>query len=239
MSELLALEWQRLAASALFWLPTTIAAYALGLWLHARANAAPLANPLLIAIILIGALVLATGTPYADYFAGAQVLHFLLGPATVALALPLWRHLDTIKRYFWPVMLAIAAGSIIAAGSAVAIAWALGASRATLLSLAPKSVTTPIAISLAEQIGGLPALAAVIVLLTGAVGAVLGRWLLNLLKVTDWRARGLAVGTVSHGIGTARAFQVNATAGAFSGLAMGINGLLTALVLPLLLRLFG
>jgi len=239
MSALVALEWQRLATSALFWLPATLAAYSLGLWLHARAGAAPLANPLLIAIVLIGALVLATGTPYADYFAGAQILHFLLGPATVALALPLWRHLDTIKRYFWPVMISIAAGSIIAAGSAVAIAYALGASRVTLLSLAPKSVTTPIAISLAEQIGGLPALAAVIVLLTGAVGAVLGRWLLNSIGVVDWRARGLAVGTVSHGIATARAFQVNATAGAFAGLAMGINGLLTALVLPWLVAVFG
>ncbi|MFN4282164.1 MAG: LrgB family protein [Alphaproteobacteria bacterium] len=239
MSDLLALEWQRLAGSALLWLPATLAAYSLGLWLHARANAAPLANPLLIAIVLIGAVLLMTSTPYADYFASAQILHFLLGPATVALALPLWRHLDTIKRYFWPVMLSIAAGSVIAAGSAVAIAYALGASRATLLSLAPKSVTTPIAISLAEQIGGLPALAAVIVLLTGAVGAVLGRWLLNLLNVMDWRARGLAVGTVSHGIATARAFQVNETAGAFSGLAMGVNGLLTALTLPWLVKFFG
>lgn len=238
MSEFLSLEWHKLAASALLWLPATLAAYAVGMWLHRKANAAPLANPLLIAIILIGGLLVATGTPYADYFSGAQLLHFLLGPATVALALPLWRHMDTIKRYFAPVMLAIVAGSVIAAGSAVAIAYALGASRATLLSLAPKSVTTPIAISLAEEIGGLPALAAVIVLLTGAVGAVLGRWLLNKLNVMDWRARGLAVGTVSHGIATARAFQVNETAGAFAGLAMGVNGLLTALVLPWIVKLF-
>ena len=237
MSDALAHLWERLAGGALLWLAVTLAAYVIGLWLHRRANAAPLANPLLIAIVLIGAILMTTRTPYADYFSGAQILHFLLGPATVALALPLFRHVATIKRFFLPVMLAIIAGSVVAAGSAVAIAYALGASRATLLSLAPKSVTTPIAIGLAEQIGGLPALAAVLVLVTGAVGAVGGRWLLNTTGVLDWRVRGLAVGTVSHGIATARAFQVNETAGAFAGLAMGVNGLLTALLLPLLVKL--
>lgn len=239
MSDAFANLWGKLASGSLLWLSVTIAAYVIGLWLHRRANAAPLANPLLIAIVIIGALLMTTRTPYENYFAGAQFLHFLLGPATVALALPLFRHVATIKRFFLPVMLAIVAGSVVAAGSAVAIAYALGASRATLLSLAPKSVTTPIAIGLAEQIGGLPALAAVLVLVTGAVGAVGGRWWLNTLRVTDWRARGLAVGTVSHGIATARAFQVNETAGAFAGLAMGVNGLLTALILPLLVRLLG
>lgn len=239
MSDAFAQLWERLAGGSLLWLAVTLAAYVAGLWLHRRAGAAPLANPLLIAIVIIGAILMTTGTPYADYFSGAQILHFLLGPATVALALPLFRHVATIKRFFLPVMLAIAAGSAVAVGSALAIAYALGASRVTLLSLAPKSVTTPIAIGLAEEIGGLPALAAVLVLVTGAVGAVGGRWWLNRLGVSDWRARGLAVGTVSHGIATARAFQVNETAGAFAGLAMGVNGLLTALILPLLLRLFG
>jgi len=116
----------------------------------------------------------------------------------------------------------------------VAIGWLLGASRQTLASLAPKSVTTPIAMGISEQLGGLPSLTAVLVILTGILGAMLGRWVLDAVRVRDWRARGIAVGTAAHGIGTARALQVNEVAGAFSGLAMGLNGLATAVLLPLL-----
>jgi len=131
-------------------------------------------------------------------------------------------------------MVSVIAGSATAAASAVAIARALGASRETLLSLAPKSVTTPIAMGIAEQIGGLPSLTAVLVILTGMTGAMLGTWTLNLLRIGDWRARGLAVGVAAHGIGTARAILVHPVAGAFAGLAMGLNGVATALLLPLL-----
>jgi predicted murein hydrolase (TIGR00659 family) len=228
-----------LGLATLSWLPATVAVYAAALWLYRRAGASPLVNPVLIAIFIMAVLLRAIGVPYTDYFAGAQPLHFLLGTATVALALPLWRQRETLRRLFAPLLISIAAGSVVAAASAVAIAAAMGASRPTLLSLAPKSVTTPIAIGLAEKIGGLPALAAVLVIVTGAVGAILGRTLLNRIGVSDWRARGLAIGTVSHGIGTARAFQVNETAGAFSALAMGVNGLLTALILPYIVKLFG
>jgi predicted murein hydrolase (TIGR00659 family) len=231
--------WRQFGDGALLWLPLTLMAYAVGLRLNRVAKNSPLANPLLIAIIIVVLLLLATGTPYDRYFSSVQILQFLLGTATVALALPLWRQLDTLKRFPGPLLLAIAVGSLVAASSAVGIAWALGASRETLLSLAPKSVTTPIAMAIAEQIGGLPPLTAILVALTGVVGAVLGRWTLNRIGVRDWRARGLAVGTVSHGMGTVRAFQVNEVAGAFSSLAMGVNGLLTALVLPLLVKLLG
>ncbi len=128
-------------------------------------------------------------------------------------------------------------GSLTAVLSAVAIAWLLGASRATLLSLAPKSVTTPVAMGIAEQIGGLPSLTAVLVILSGITGAVLGTYTLNLVRVKDWRARGIAMGVASHGIGTARAFTVNEVAGAFSSLAMGLNALATAVLVPVLLAL--
>ncbi|MDX1710574.1 MAG: LrgB family protein, partial [Rhodovibrionaceae bacterium] len=134
--------------------------------------------------------------------------------------------------------LALLVGTVTAAGTAVGTAWLLGASEATLKSLAPKSVTTPIAMGVTEEIGGLPSLTAVLVILTGILGAVLATWTLNALRIRDWRARGFAIGVAAHGIGTARAFQVNEVAGAFSSLAMGLNGLATAILLPLLIRLF-
>jgi putative effector of murein hydrolase len=138
-----------------------------------------------------------------------------------------------LRRSLAAILVAVTAGSLTAASSAVAIAWALGASRETLLSLAPKSVTTPIAMGIAENIGGLSSLTAVLVIQTGTTGAMLGTYTLNLLRIKDWRARGLAIGVASHGIGTARAILVHPLAGAFAGLAMGLNGIATAL-LPLL-----
>ncbi len=122
--------------------------------------------------------------------------------------------------------------------SAVAIAWLLGAQAISIVSLAPKSVTAPVAMGIAEQLGGLPSLTAVIVILTGIVGAMLGPLVLNWLGIRDWSVRGLAIGTASHGIGTARAMQVNEVAGAFSGLAMGLNAVATAILLPILWKLF-
>ena len=164
-------------------------------------------------------------------------MHFLLGPATVALAVPPYRNFQAVRRSAAQVVAAVVGGSAVAAASAVATAWLLGASRETLLSLAPKSATTPVAMAVAERIGDLPSLTAVLVILTGIVGATLGSWPLNAVRVRDWRARGLAMGVASHGIGTARALTVNDTAGAFASLAMGLNALATAVLLPLLYRL--
>lgn len=229
--------WVYLATTPLLGLTVTLVAYQAGYWLYLRSGQNPLLNPVLLAVMALVALLTATGTDYATYFEGAQFVHFLLGPATVALAVPLYRQLRTLRRSAAAILAAIVCGSLTAAASAVAVAWALGASRETLLSLAPKSVTTPIAMGIAEQLGGLPSLTAVLVILTGIIGAVLGTWTLNALRIRDWRARGLAVGTAAHGIGTARAFQVNEVAGAFSGLAMGLNALATAVLLPMLARL--
>jgi predicted murein hydrolase (TIGR00659 family) len=229
--------WVYLAASPLTWLTLTLVAYQLALWLHARARRSPLVNPVLITIALVTAALVTSNTPYRTYFEGAQFVHFLLGPATVALAVPLARQFDRLRRSWQALLVALIVGSLTAAGSAVGIAWLFGASRATLVSLAPKSVTTPIAMGIAEQLGGLPTLTAVLVILTGIVGAVLGSGLLRLLRIKDEQTTGFAIGLAAHGIGTARALQLGETAGAFSGLAMGLNGLATAILLPALYAL--
>jgi predicted murein hydrolase (TIGR00659 family) len=183
------------------------------------------------------AILLATGTDYHTYFQGAQFVHFLLGPATVALAVPLYRHLDRVRRSGLAVFVSVVTGSLTAAASAVAIVWALGGSRDSMVSIAPKSVTAPVAMGVAEQLGGLPSLTAALVILTGILGAMLGPPLLQVLRIKDWAAQGLAMGVASHGIGTARALQADEAAGAFAGLAMGLNALATSLLLPALWRL--
>lgn len=229
--------WVYLSTTPLLGLTVTLCAYVLGYYLYRKCRFNPLVNPVLIAVLLLVSLLLASDTPYSRYFEGAQFVHFMLGPATVALAVPLYRQFHLVRRSASAVAVALAFGSLTAVLSAVGIAWLLGASRATLLSLAPKSVTTPVAMGIAEQIGGLPSLTAVLVILSGITGAVLGTYTLDLVRVKDWRARGLAMGVASHGIGTARAFTVNEVAGAFSSLAMGLNALATAVLVPVLMAL--
>ncbi len=179
-----------------------------------------------------------TGTPYATYFEGAQFVHFLLGPATVALALPLFDNLSHLRRVLVPVLASLVVGSVVATFSALLIASWMGVDDLLLVSLAPKSATAPVAIGISQELGGSPTLTAVLVILTGITGAVLATPLLNMLGVKDWRARGFAVGLVSHGIGTARALQVHPTAGAFAGLGMATNAVATAILAPLILGLF-
>jgi predicted murein hydrolase (TIGR00659 family) len=226
--------WVYLAATPLLGLTLTLVAYQAGYWVYRRLGFAPLANPVLLAVAIIVVVLGATGVDYRTYFDGAQFVHFLLGPAVVALAAPLAREWGSVRRLALPIACALVAGSLTAVASAVGIAWALGATPATLLSLAPKSVTTPIAMGIADKIGGLPALAAVFAVTTGVIGATLGKYVLDALRVTDWRVRGFAIGIAAHGIGTARAFQVNAEAGAFAGLAFGLHGVFAALLFPLL-----
>lgn len=229
--------WVYLSASPLAHLTLTLAAFQAGFWIYKRGGMNPLLNPVLIAVVLVVGALIATGTPYADYFEGAQFVHFLLGPATVALAIPLYRQFEAIRRSALPIAVSMITGSAIGTASAVGIAYLLGGAQDGLIALAPKSVTAPVAMGISEQLGGLPSLTAVLVILTGIFGAVAGPFLLNLIGVRDWAARGLALGTASHGIGTARALQVNETAGAFSGLAMGLNALATAILLPIVWHL--
>lgn len=231
--------WVYLAQSPLLWLTLTVAAYVAADALHARLRRHPLAHPVLVAVALLLAVLAVSGTRYDDYFAGAQFVHFMLGPATVALAVPLHRELDRVRARALPLGAALVAGSTTAVVVAVGSAWLLGASRATLVSLAPKSTTTPVAMGIAEKLGGLPSLTAALVILTGILGAVAGPTVLRLAGVRDAAARGFALGLASHGIGTARAFQLGEREGAFSGLAMGLNALATALALPAILRILG
>ncbi|WP_116133741.1 LrgB family protein [Tropicimonas sp. IMCC34043] len=225
--------WIYLSQGPLLWLTATVVAYGIGDTLFVLSGRSPWVNPVLIAVVLLSVALIATGTPYETFFGGAQFVHFLLGPATVALALPLYANLSLVRSAALPMLAALLAGSLVAMLSAIAVGWALGLRGEVLLSLVPKSATSPVALGVAEVIGGIPSLTAALVIMTGITGAVIVTPLFNALGLTDWRARGFAVGVAAHGIGTARAFQVNDTAGAFSGIGMGLNALLTAILAPL------
>lgn len=230
--------WVYLSTSPLTWLAATLGAYLLADRLSLLLGRNPVANPVLLAVLILAALLAATRTDYRTYFDGAQFVHFMLGPATVALAAPLVGQAARVRRMLLPMLAALLAGATTAIGSAIGTAWLLGASPATLASLAPKSVTTPVAMAIAESTGGLPALTAVLVLITGVLGAVMVTPLMNRLGMRNWAARGFAAGIAAHGLGTARAFLVSPLAGTFAGLALALNALVTSLLVPLLLGLF-
>ncbi len=227
--------WVYLSGSPLLWLTTTLVAYLAADAISAALGRHPLANPVLISVVFISAVLVVTRTTFPAYFAGAQFVHFLLGPATVALAVPLVRHLPQVRRTLVPMLIALVVGSVTAIVAAVYLARLFGLDRAATLALAPKSATAAIAMGIAETIGGDPALTAVLTILTGIAGAIIVTPLMNALRLQNYAARGFAAGLASHGIGTARAFQVNPLAGTFAGIALGLNGLLTALLVPLLL----
>jgi predicted murein hydrolase (TIGR00659 family) len=229
--------WTYLETSPLLGLTATLLAYQAAHWLWRKGRMTPLLNPVLISITLIAGFLMLSGIEYRTYFNGAQFVHFLLGPATVALAIPLYRQLRLLLRSAAAVLVGLLAGATTAAASAMGIAWALGASEQTIRSLAPKSATSPIAMAVSEGIGGLPSLTAVLAILTGIIGSVIAVWVLDAVKVKNEAARGLAIGTASHGIGTARAIQLGEVTGAFSGLAMGLTAVATTIVVPLLVRL--
>lgn len=226
--------WVYLAASPLFGLTLTVAAYWGATEIQRRGGQRVLLNPVLVSIVLVGSVLQLGRVDYRTYFDGAQFVHFLLGPATVALAVPLHRELARIRQAALPVLVALTAGSLTAVGSAVGIASALGASPEMVVSMAPKSATAPVAMSVSEQLGGSPSLTMAFVVVTGLTGAVAGRLVLDLVRVRDWRARGFAVGVTSHGLGTARALQVNATAGTYAGLGLALNALATPVLLQAL-----
>ena len=228
--------WSYLSSTPLLWLTATLLAYLLASAAARGMGNPPWANTVLMSVLLIAPALWISGTGYDVYFEGAQFIHFLLGPATVALALPLWDNRATIRASVAPILLALLAGSAVASASAIVMARALGLDPGLILSLAPKSTTAPVAIGIAEAVGGAPALTAVLVVLTGIMGAVMVTPLMRALRITDWRARGFAAGVAAHGIGTARAFQVNPVAGAYAGIAMAMNAVLTALIVPVLVR---
>ncbi len=228
--------WVYLQSEPLLGLTATLLAWQAASWLDERTGHAAWSNPIMIAIILLALVLIASGTSYRSYFNGAQYVQFLLGPATVALAVPMYANLGTIRRNFIPILLSMTAGSAVAAISAMLIVEALGAPRTVVISIAPKSVTTPIAMGISQDLGGLPALTAIFVLITGIFGGLIALPLFRLLGIRDRRAQGLAGGTAAHGLATARLLLESDTAGAFGGLAIGLNGLITAIMVPLFIR---
>lgn len=232
--------WVYLSGNPLLSLLMTLVAFAAAVRINRALGGSSLFHPVTLAVAILIGLLLLMDMDYTTYFEGAQFIHFLLGPATVALAIPLYDHREKVRQLLWPLLLACVVGIITAVGSTLGLAAIMGAKPETLLSLAPRSVTSPIAMGVAEQIGGIPSLAAGLVLLTGSIGCVVAPWIFRVLRVRDPAVQGFTLGLAAHGFGTAHAFaRIGAVAGAFSGLAMGLTGLLTAFLLPLLVRLVG
>lgn len=228
--------WVYLSATPLFGLTVTLAVYVLAHAVYVRLDHAAWANPVPWSVATLAVLLLASGTPYPTYFSGAQFIHFLLGPAVVAMAWPLWQRRAELRRRWGAILAAALAGGAAASLSAVGIGWALGLPRDLVASLATKSVTAPVAMGIAEKIGGIPALAAVFAVLTGMIGAVGGKYLFDLIGVRPMVARGFALGTCAHGLGAARALQVDADAGAYASLALGVQVVLASLLMPLVFK---
>ncbi len=231
--------WVYLSASPLLGLTITLIAYLIGLQLYAMASNNPLANPVAIAIMVVIAYLFISGTAFNTYFEGAQFVHFLLGPATVGFAIPLYRQLHKLKKLWLPIGIAVIAGVATSALTAVWFADLLGASSETVMSFAPKSITTPIAMGVSEQIGGLPSLTAVLVISSGIIGAVFGERLFSILKITDDTVKGISMGLNAHGIGTAQAFQASPEMGAFSALGMALMAFVGPILIPWLLSMTG
>lgn len=226
--------WVPMALSPLLWLTLTLLCFIAGKKVQISCGGSPLLNPVLLAIILMAMLLKITGTPYDVYFSGAQFINFLLGPATVALAVPLAMNMSHIRSSFRPIGLALLAGSLTSTVTGALLVWAFGGARAVALSMASKSVTTPIAIALAQQVGGVPALTAALAIAGGIVAAVVGQTVLRWFKISDWRAHGFAAGVAGSGVAAAQIAPLNGLAAAFAAIGIGLNGLLTALLVPLM-----
>jgi predicted murein hydrolase (TIGR00659 family) len=226
--------WVYLSGSPLFALILTLTAYQIGSVLYQKTDKYPLANPVAIAVILVALVLYLVDMPYQKYFEGAQFVHFLLGTATVSLAVPIYRGIAVLKARLIPLMIALLCGGVVSIVSAVGIATLMGADSAIIGAFYPKSVTAPIAMGVAERLGVSPTLTAVFAVVTGILGAMLGSGILNLLGMKAWWQRGFAMGVAAHGIGTSRAFAVHPEAGTYASLAMGLHGIAGALLIPLL-----
>lgn len=226
-------------AEPLLWLTVTLAAYWCADRLYQACGQSAWLNSVVVTIAALVAILLATDTSYRTYFEANRFIHFLLGPATVALAVPLVQRIHELRGYWRALLVALIAGSITAVMTALAIGWLVGLPRSMLVAMLPKSATTPIAMPVAAGLGGDASLTAVLVIITGLVGAVVGLPLMRGLGVKSPVARGLALGVSAHGLGTARAYRDGPITGAYSGLAMGLNGLATAILVPFIVWLVG
>ncbi|NJD86564.1 MAG: LrgB family protein [Betaproteobacteria bacterium] len=228
--------WVYLSGSPLLALILTLSAWQAGVLVYERFDRNPLANPVMIAIAIVAAVITAIDMPYAKYFEGAQFVHFLLGTATVALAVPIYKGLDALRGRILPLFAALLAGGATSIASAVGIAKLLGADAAIVGGFYAKSVTAPIAMGVAERINASPTLTAVFAVTTGILGAILVRFVMDAIGMKSWWQRGFAVGVAAHGIGTSRAFSVHPEAGTYASLGMGLHGVLGAVLIPLAVR---
>ena len=228
--------WLSLAQSSpLPWLVLTLIVYLAAMAIYKKSGNRPSLIPVFTGVVVIVGILMVTGTPYETYRSGVSLLGLMIGPATVALAIPLYAQRERIKELWLPISVALFVGCLVALFSALGIAWLFGGSEATLIAVAPKSATIPIALPMAERFGGKPSLAAVAVAITGISGTMMAPLLCRFLRLKDPAVEGFALGLTAHAIGTARAIQLNPTAGAFSALAMGLNGVATAVLMPLVL----
>jgi predicted murein hydrolase (TIGR00659 family) len=223
--------------SPVFFVLLTLAAYRIGREARDRTGGHALAQPVLVAVALVGTTISVLGVDYDVYRSGTEMVSFWLGPATVALAVPLHRQAHRLRGFLLPLLVAIPLGAVVSVASAVTVVQAFGGGPELARTLAPASTTTPVAIALSETAGGLPPLTAVLAVTAGILGAVTGPTVLTLLRIRERRARGLALGAVSHGIGTSRALAEDATEGAFAALSMGLTALATSFVLPVVVAL--
>jgi putative effector of murein hydrolase len=230
--------WVYLSGSPLLALVLTLSAYLIGLTIYERSQRNPIANPVLIAVLLVAFSINALDMPYSKYFEGAQFVHFLLGTATVSLAIPIYKGWASLKGRFIPLLTALMIGGLTSILVAVGVATILHVDDALVRGLLAKSVTAPIAMGIAERIGASPTLTAIFAVTTGILGAILGRFVFNAVGVKAWWQRGFALGVAAHGIGTSRALSVHPQAGAYASLGMGMHGIVGAIIIPLISSFF-
>ncbi|MCP4597477.1 LrgB family protein [Neptuniibacter sp.] len=231
--------WTHFQNFPVLWLVVTLLVFLFASWINAKAGKTPFLHPVLVSLSLIIVVLELVDTDYATYMQGGQYIHLLLGPAVVALAVPLYDNIATVKRLLVPLLVGCVCGAVVASVSAIMIGAWFGLNDQILLTLAPKSVTSPIAIAIAEKMGGFPSLAAGLVLITGAMGCLIAPFVYKLLGIEDESVKGFVLGVGAHAMGTAFAFEYGMVAGAFGGLAMGMTGAFTAFLLPLLVPLLG
>ena len=226
-----------LVAFPLFGVVLTLLAFYIGQQLYLKLGKRAYLQPVVAGMALVICVLLVCGISYQEYYTSSNPLNLMLGPATVALAVPLYQNIRRIRDLFLPIMLTIICGSFITVGTAVGIMWLFGTEPSSILSMTTKSITTPIAMAVSEKLGGLPSLSAVLVMFTGAIGAVIGVPLMKKTGIQDDAVKGIALGLSAHAIGTARALEESEECGAFSALAMGITGVMTAILLPIIVAL--
>lgn len=227
-----------LQTSPITGLTLTLVIYCISMKLFIKSKYNPVFNPVVLSVVVIMSILLITKTTYEEYFAGGKIIHFLLGPATVALAVPLYQQLPRIKKLWLPILITVILSVFISGLSSVALADYFGASLSTQLSLAPKSVTAPVAMGISDFLGGIPSLTAALTVSTGLIGALIGSKIFTIMSIKDDAVKGMAMGLTSHGIGSARAFQISQEMGAFAGLGMALSTFTSALLLPLILNIY-